>query len=252
MVAKRSPEARTLSGVNGCAPATQTWQPVTPTSQPAFKPGRVDPSEEPIQEPTPGVSPRVASTGYQNASDGSHPDANQPGASNDPQTASERCRAEGSEAGGSAGYQSGSDGPSTLSGSPGSGSADPEGQEDDDERMDPYEAFAQSAAKAAAERKREKERGDPAIWLPGSDELDQEPLSPDVETGFSRDRWRRGNPQVSVRPRPLDFDRLRRAAQFYGVRPTTFARMMVIRGVNAILEAELRKRGNELRGTDFD
>jgi hypothetical protein len=113
--------------------------------------------------------------------------------------------------------------------------------------MDPFEAFAQSAAKIAAEREREKERRDPAIWLPGSDELDQDLGPPDSETGFSRDRWRRGNPQVSLRLRPLDFDRLRRAADLYGVRPTTLARMMVIRGVRAVLDADLRKQGGEIR-----
>ena len=115
--------------------------------------------------------------------------------------------------------------------------------------MDPYEAYAQVAAQVAAEEKREKKRRDPAIWLPGADDLDQEVArSPDEETGFSRDRWRRGNPQVSVRLRPLDFESLRRAAALYGVRPTTLARMMVIRGIRAILDAELHKSGDELRG----
>jgi hypothetical protein len=52
---------------------------------------------------------------------------------------------------------------------------------------------------------------------------------------------------VGVRLRPRDFERLGRAADLYGVRRTTLARMMIIRGVNAILEAELRRDGELLR-----
>ncbi len=70
----------------------------------------------------------------------------------------------------------------------------------------------------------------------------------DRETRFSGDSYGgRGNPQVSVRLRPSDFKRLRRAADLYGVRPTTLARMMVIRGVGAILDAELRRSGEFIR-----
>jgi hypothetical protein len=36
---------------------------------------------------------------------------------------------------------------------------------------------------------------------------------------------------------------LKRAAEIYGVRPTTMARMMILRGVKAILDAELRDKG---------
>jgi hypothetical protein len=106
--------------------------------------------------------------------------------------------------------------------------------------------FAEVAAK---ERERKKRERDPGLWLPGSDDLDQEHTLADAETRFSRDSYGgRGNPQLSVRLRPHDFERLRRAAELYGVRPTTFARMMVIRGVRAILDAELRKDGEYLRG----
>ena len=50
-----------------------------------------------------------------------------------------------------------------------------------------------------------------------------------------------------MRLRPTDFERLRRVAELYGVRPTTLARMMVIRGVGAILDAELRRKGEFFR-----
>jgi hypothetical protein len=45
----------------------------------------------------------------------------------------------------------------------------------------------------------------------------------------------------------MDFDRLRGAADLYGVRPTTLARMRVIRGVSEVLDAELRKQGDDFR-----
>ncbi len=115
--------------------------------------------------------------------------------------------------------------------------------------MDPHRAFALAEAKERSRKEREKRRRDPGIWLPGGDDLDSEPTSlADSETRFSRDSWGgRGNPQVSVRLRPTDFERLRRAAELYGVRPTTLARMMVIRGVGAILDAELRRKGEFFR-----
>ena len=173
--------------------------------------------------PTPGASSRPASAGYQTASD--QPPADSDGPAD------------------SGGYQTASDQPARLEQPPGV-DAPPD---DGDDRMDPYEAFAKSTSKAADVRRREKERRDPALWLPGADDLDQDLGPPDQETGFSPDRWRRGNPQVSVRLRPMDFERLRRAADLYGVRPTTLARMMVIRGVRAILDAELQKSGEEFR-----
>jgi hypothetical protein len=122
---------------------------------------------------------------------------------------------------GSDSYQAGSQEPATFSEPPRVGSSSRE--TGDDDRMDP--------------------------WLPGGNDLDQERgLPADSETRFNRDAWGgRGNPQVSIRLRPFDFRRLRRAAELYGVRPTTLARMMVIRGVNAILDAELRRDGEFLR-----
>jgi hypothetical protein len=170
-----------------------------------------------------------------------------------PRTASDRYQIASDEGTGSGGYQTGSEQPATPERAPESDSdsdSDSEEMVEDQEKsggIDPYEALAQAAAETAAHRRREKERADPAIWLPGPDDLDQDLGRPDSETGFSRDRWRRGNPQVSVRLRPMDFDRLRRAADLYGVRPTTLARMMVIRGVRAVLDAELRKQGDEFR-----
>jgi hypothetical protein len=111
--------------------------------------------------------------------------------------------------------------------------------------MDPYQAFAEAATK---ERERKKKEREPEICMPDGGDLDQEVGPEDAETRFSRDAWGgRGNPQVSVRLRPRDAERLRRAADLYGVRPTTFARMMVIRGVGAVLDAELRRHGEFLR-----
>jgi hypothetical protein len=141
---------------------------------------------------------------------------------------------------GSPGYQTGSTEPPSSAEGPGSGSSD-----EDDDLIDPLQAFAEVAAK---ERERKKRELDPGLWLPSADDMDREHGLPDAETRFSRDAYGgRGNPQLSVRLRPLDFERLRKAADLYGVRPTTFARMMVIRGVRAILDAELRKEGELLR-----
>jgi hypothetical protein len=109
--------------------------------------------------------------------------------------------------------------------------------------MDPYEAFARSASKAQSEKEKA-----PANSLPGAGDLDKEQALADEETRFSGDAWGgRGNPQVGIRLRPRDFERLGKAAELYGVRRTTLARMMVIRGVNAILDAELRRDGEFLR-----
>jgi hypothetical protein len=110
------------------------------------------------------------------------------------------------------------------------------GTDEADRGMDPYQAYAVAAAEARERRKRDRE---PGTWMPDSEHLDRDELPPDRETRFSRDSWGgRGNPQVSVRLRPRDFERLRHAADLYGVRPTTFARMMVIRGVGAVIEAD--------------
>jgi hypothetical protein len=100
-------------------------------------------------------------------------------------------------------------------------------------------AFSEAPAPA-----REKARRDPALWLPGGSELDQDPTRPELETRYSVDARRlKGTPQVGVRLRQTDFHRLCRAAEIYGVRPTTMARMMILRGVKAILDAELRDKG---------
>lgn len=169
--------------------------------------------EEQDAASTPDSLPRAASADYQ--SDSAEPAAESPG------------------------YQSDSTEPASLDEVPEPGPLE------EDERIDPYRAFAEAAAK---EQERKKSQRDPAIWLPSEDEFDEETYkSPDEETRFSRDGLQRGNPQVSVRLRPRDFERLRRAADLYGVRPTTFARMMVIRGIGAILEAELRRKGEFLR-----
>lgn len=203
-------------------------------------------ADEEQRVPTPGALRRTGSPGYQSDSPGETGSRGHHADSPGHQTGSEelepgsRDNQIGSEEreGGSSGYQSGSDEPPSSAEVPGSGS-------DADERIDPFQAYAQSAAK---ERERKKKEREPAIWLPGSEDLDQEPVLADQETRFSRDAWGgRGNPQVSVRLRPMDFDRLRRAAELYGVRPTTLARMMVIRGIRAILDAELRRSGEFLR-----
>src|SRR3954451_23093861 len=116
--------------------------------------------------PTPGASSRPASAGYQTASDQRSADSDGPADSG--------------------GYQTASDQPAPFEQPPGVDAP----QDDGDDRMDPYDAFAKSTSKAADVRRREKERRDPALWLPGTDDLDQDLGPPDRETGFSRDRWR--------------------------------------------------------------
>jgi hypothetical protein len=163
--------------------------------------------------PTPDALPRTHADGYQ-------PGSNEPA--------------------GSRGYQSASEEPPSSTEVPESLSA-----EEDDEGLDPYEAFAEAAATARERKKRDRE---PGTWMPGSDEFDHELGREDAETRFSRDSWGgRGNPQVSVRLRPRDFERLRRAADLYGVRPTTFARMMVIRGTGAVIEADNVRKAQFLK-----
>lgn len=163
--------------------------------------------------PTPGALPRTHPDGYQSGSE-------EPAAS--PR------------------YQLGSEEPPSSAEVP-----EPPPRTEDDEGIDPYQAYAESAARARERKKRERE---PGTWMPGSDELDQEIGREDSETRFSRDSWGgRGNPQVSVRLRPRDFERLRRAADLYGVRPTTFARMMVIRGVGAVIEADNIRKAEFLK-----
>jgi hypothetical protein len=206
-------------------------------------------ADEKQRVPTQGALRRTGSPGYQSASpdetESNGRQADSPGhqTGNEELEPGSRDNQIGSEEqeGGSAGYQTGSDEPPSSAEVPGSGS-------DADERIDPFQAYAQSAAKERERKKRERE---PGMWLPGSEDLDQEPVLADQETRFSRDAWGgRRNPQVSVRLRPMDFDRLRRAAELYSVRPTTLARTMVIRGIRAILDTELRRSGELLRERD--
>lgn len=183
---------------------------------------------EPDRTPTPGPLPKTPSEGYQ--SDSPEPASGPPAEESDPST---------TEAA-SPGYQIASEQPPSSTEVSGSASSN----DDEEERIDPFQAFAEVSAKVRTE----KERREPGIWLPGESELDREGTLPDTETRFSRDSWGgRGNPQVSVRLRPSDFEALHRAADLYGVRPTTLARMMVIRGVRAILDAERRRDGEFIR-----
>ena len=143
-----------------------------------------------------------------------------------------------------AGYQSGSEEPPVSAETPESGSSPGDANDDGYEPVDPYKAHAEVAANERERKKRERE---PAIWIPEPDDLDRDGPEEDAETRFSRDAYGgRGNPQVSVRLRPRDFERLCQAADLYGVPRTTFARMMVIRGVGAVLDAELRRKAEYL------
>jgi hypothetical protein len=210
-----------------------------------------DPGSAPT--PTPDSLPRIGSDGYQVGSDQRVPESEVTAGRDGYQSGDDEPSREGDVApGDSSGSQTASGEPPTLERAPDPASPPRDDREKEGGGIDPYEAFARAASDSARKRRRENERRDPAIWLPGSDDLDQELGRPDSETRFSRDSWRRGNPQVSVRLRPMDFDRLRRAADLYGVRPTTLARMMVIRGVRAIHDAELRKEADQFReGPDY-
>jgi hypothetical protein len=59
----------------------------------------------------------------------------------------------------------------------------------------------------------------------------------------TRRRW----PRWPLRSGATRYERLLECAPLYGVRPTTFARMMIVRGTNAIHEAELRARARDVR-----
>jgi hypothetical protein len=102
-------------------------------------------------------------------------------------------------------------------------------------------------ARAESRRRRDQERRAPGTWMPGSEDLDRDPR-PGDGTGFAVDGPKReyASHQLGVRLRPEQFDRVREAARLYGVRPTTLARMMIIRGTKAIEEAENRARAREL------
>jgi hypothetical protein len=58
-------------------------------------------------------------------------------------------------------------------------------------------------------------------------------------------RTRAGSQQLGLRLRPKHFEQLGKVADLYGVRPTAMARMMVIRGINAVLDAERRRMARE-------
>jgi hypothetical protein len=102
-------------------------------------------------------------------------------------------------------------------------------------------------AAAAAAKQRDEERRQPATWMPGAEELDRDP-EPADDTEFGTDGPARdyASRQLGVRLRPKHYERLLECARLYGVRPTTFARMMIVRGTNAIHEAELRARARDL------
>ena len=104
--------------------------------------------------PTPDALPRTHADGYQPGSD---------------------------EPAGSPGYQSASEEPPSSTEVPESLSA-----EEDDEGLDPYEAFAEASTTPRERKKRERE---PGTWMPGSDEFDHELGREDAETRFSRDSW---------------------------------------------------------------
>jgi hypothetical protein len=108
-------------------------------------------------------------------------------------------------------------------------------------------------ARAAAEKERDERRRTPATWMPGPEDLDRDP-EPRDETEFGTDGAPREytSRQIGIRLRPQHFERLLEAAALYGVRPTTMARMMIVRGINAIHDAELRARAREWRESESE
>jgi hypothetical protein len=112
----------------------------------------------------------------------------------------------------------------------------------------------EALARAASRHEKRKIQQSPGTWLPGADELDRDGSDDrdrvedrDEVADFAEARPTHGNPQISFRLRDPFYSRLAQAAALYGVRPTTLARMMVVRGVNAILDAELARRARLLR-----
>jgi len=108
--------------------------------------------------------------------------------------------------------------------------------------------YAASLAKVATQRERDERNRAPGIWMPGQEELDRDP-EPGDDTDFGTDGPERDytSRQLGIRLRPKHWERLLEAARMYGVRPTTMARMMIVRGTNAICEAEMRARAREWR-----
>jgi hypothetical protein len=144
----------------------------------------------------------------------------------------------GSTQTGSGSYQTGSDGTRSSSGAPSSAS--------NGEAAPP--SYFQSMAEAAARKARDEERRAPGVWMPGPDDFDRDP-EPGDGTDFGTDGPEREytSRQLGLRLRPKHYERLLEAARLYGVRPTTMARMMIVRGTKAIHDAELRARARELR-----
>jgi len=98
-------------------------------------------------------------------------------------------------------------------------------------------------AAARARKDLDERRRAPGTWAPGSEDFNRDP-EPQDDTEFGVDGPVREytSRQLGVRLRPKQFDRLLEAARLYGVRPTTFARMMIVRGTNAIHDAERRSQ----------
>jgi hypothetical protein len=113
---------------------------------------------------------------------------------------------------------------------------------------EPGSDYISAMARARQRKERDEQRRAPGTWLPGSDDFDRDP-EPGDDTGFGVDGPVReyASRQLGLRLRPKQFERLLETARLYGVRPTTMARMMVVRGINAIYDAELRSRARDLR-----
>jgi hypothetical protein len=118
---------------------------------------------------------------------------------------------------------------------------------DPDARAEPAD-YAASLARVAEQRQRDERNRAPGTWMPGPEELDRDPQPADG-TDFGTDGPEREytSRQLGIRLRPKHWERLLEAARLYGVRPTTMARMMIVRGTNAICDAELRARARELK-----
>jgi hypothetical protein len=108
--------------------------------------------------------------------------------------------------------------------------------------------YAASLAKVATQRERDERNRAPGTWMPGPEDLDRD-SEPGDNTDFGTDGPERDytSRQLGIRLRPKHWERLLDAARMYGVRPTTMARMMIVRGTNAIYDAEMRARAREWR-----
>jgi hypothetical protein len=174
---------------------------------------------------------------YPNESDRSHGSARYPesdGSHDSARYPNESDRSHGD----SESHQTDSDGARSSSGTPSSAS--------NGEVAPPN--YLHSVAEAAARKARDEERRAPGVWMPGPDHFDRDP-EPGDGTDFGTDGPEREytSRQLGLRLRPKHYERLLEAARLYGVRPTTMARMMIVRGTNAIHDAELRARARELK-----